>query len=278
MSWWQAIILGVVEGLTEFLPISSTGHLTIVEKLMDMSLEDPSLLAFTVIIQIGAILAAVLYFWGDIWRVVCAWWGGLWKASERSSFDYKYGWAIILGSVPIAVIGLLFKDEIETVLRSLWFVAGGLIVWSGVMWLADRQKGKERNEEQATWRDTLTIGFVQCLSLIPGVSRSGATISAGLFRGFDRVTATKLSFFLGIPALVAAGLLQAVTQYHYISDGVGWLNTLLATVVSFMVGYISIAWLLKFVASNNFSLFIWYRLALGLIIITLLLTGIVEAV
>ncbi len=278
MQWWQAIILGVIEGVTEFLPISSTGHLTIAQKLMGMSLEDQSLLAFTAVIQIGAIIAAIIYFWDDIWRVLGAWWAGLWAAEKRKKFDYKYGWAIIIGSVPIALVGLLFKDEIETVLRSLWFVAIGLIVWSGVMWLADRYGKATRPEKSTTWKDALIIGAVQVLSLIPGVSRSGATMSAGLLRGFDRVAATKLSFFLGIPALVAAGALQAVTQYQHIADGVGWFNTLLASVVSFLVGYAAIAWLLKFVASNNFSLFIWYRLGLGALLIVLLLTSIISAV
>ena len=278
MTWWQAVIFGIIEGVTEFLPVSSTGHLTIAEKLMGMSLEDPSIVAFTAVIQIGAIVAAILYFWKDIWRVVVAWWTGLWRKQGRKQFDYRYGWAIIIGSLPIAVIGLLFKDEIETVLRSLWFVAFGLIGWSVVMWLADRAaKSAKRGEEQTTWKDTVMIGTVQCLSLIPGVSRSGATISAGLFRGFDRVAATKLSFFLGIPALVAAGALQTVTQYHHIADGVGWGNTLIATIVSFVVGYAAIAWLLKFVASNNFSLFIWYRVGLGALIIVLLCTGAVSA-
>lgn len=278
MQWWQAIILGIIEGVTEFLPISSTGHLTIAQKLMGMSLEDQSLLAFTAVIQIGAIIAAIIYFWDDIWRVLGAWWAGLWAAEKRKKFDYKYGWAIIIGSVPIALVGLLFKDEIETVLRSLWFVAIGLIVWSGVMWLADRYGKATRPEKSTTWKDALIIGAVQVLSLIPGVSRSGATMSAGLLRGFDRVAATKLSFFLGIPALVAAGALQAVTQYQHIADGVGWFNTLLATVVSFLVGYAAIAWLLKFVASNNFSLFIWYRLGLGALLIVLLLTSTISAV
>lgn len=278
MEWWHAVILGIIEGITEFLPVSSTGHLTIVEKLMGMQVNDPSVTAFTVIIQIGAIIAAIVYFWGDIWRVLSAWWQGLWNKKKRSSFDYGYGWAIILGSLPIAVIGLTFKDEIETVLRSLWFVAIGLIGWSVVMWLADRAVKNGRKEEQTTWRDTLAIGFMQCVSLIPGVSRSGATISAGLFRGFDRVAATKLSFFLGIPALAAAGLLQAFTQYQHISAGVGWGNTLIATVVSFVVGYVAIAWLLKFVASNNFSLFIWYRVGLGAVLIVLLLRGVISAV
>ena len=278
MQWWQAIVLGIIEGVTEFLPVSSTGHLTIAQKLMGMSLEDQSLLAFTAVIQIGAIIAAIIYFWDDIWRVLGAWWAGLWAAEKRKKFDYKYGWAIIIGSVPIALVGLLFKDEIETVLRSLWFVAIGLIVWSGVMWLADRYGKATRPEKSTTWKDALIIGAVQVLSLIPGVSRSGATMSAGLLRGFDRVAATKLSFFLGIPALVAAGALQAVTQYQHIADGVGWFNTLLATVVSFLVGYAAIAWLLKFVASNNFSLFIWYRLGLGALLIVLLLTSIISAV
>ena len=279
MEWWQAIILGIVEGITEFLPVSSTGHLTIVQKLFGMQLDDPSLVAFTVIIQIGAIIAAIIYFWQDIWRVLTAWWKGLWQTSERKKFDYKYGWAIIIGSVPIAVVGLLFHDEIETVLRSLWFVAFGLIGWSVVMWLADRAGQKaSRQENQTTWKDTLIIGTTQCLSLIPGLSRSGATISAGLFRGFDRVTATKLSFFLGIPALVAAGVMQIVTQYQYISDGVGWGNTLLAGIVSLIIGYISIAWLLKFVSSNNFSAFIWYRVGLGIIIVGLLTTGVITAI
>ena len=279
MEWWQAIILGIVEGITEFLPVSSTGHLTIVQKLFGMQLDDPSLVAFTVIIQIGAIIAAIIYFWQDIWRVLTAWWKGLWQTSERKKFDYKYGWAIIIGSVPIAVVGLLFHDKIETVLRSLWFVAFGLIGWSVVMWLADRAGQKaSRQENQTTWKDTLIIGTTQCLSLIPGSSRSGATISAGLFRGFDRVTATKLSFFLGIPALVAAGVMQIVTQYQYISDGVGWGNTLLAGIVSLIIGYISIAWLLKFVSSNNFSAFIWYRVGLGIIIVGLLTTGVITAI
>lgn len=278
MTWWQAILLGIIEGVTEFLPISSTGHLTIAEKLMGMNLGDASLTAFTVIIQIGAIAAAVLYFWKDIWRVLTAWWRGLWWRRARRSFDYNYGWAIILGSVPIAVVGLVFKDEIETVLRSLWFVAFALIGWSIVMWLTDKYASGKRRENDTTWKDTLIIGLGQCLALIPGVSRSGATISVGLMRGFDRVTVTKLSFFLGIPALVAAGTLQAVTEHKHITSGVGWGATLLATAVAFVVGYLSIAWLLKFVANNNFSLFIWYRVGIGALIIVLLMSGAITAV
>ncbi len=278
MSWWQAIVLGIIEGITEFLPISSTGHLTIAEKLMGMPLDNEGLIAFTAIIQIGAIAAAVIYFWQDIQRVLIAWWRGLWWKRARRQFDYKYGWAIIIGSVPIAVVGLVFKDEIETVLRSLWFVAGALIIWSGVMWLADKYATTKRVEKDTTWRDTLVIGLGQCLSLVPGVSRSGATISVGLLRGFDRVTVTKLSFFLGIPALVAAGLLEVVTKYKHISGGVGWTSTIIATVVSFGVGYVAVAWLLKFVQNNNFRSFIVYRFVLGLLLIVLLGAGIISHV
>ena len=278
MSWWQAIVLGIIEGITEFLPISSTGHLTIAEKLMGMPLDDEGLIAFTAIIQIGAIAAAIIYFWQDIQRVLIAWWRGLWWKRARRKFDYKYGWAIIIGSVPIAVVGLVFKDEIETVLRSLWFVAGALIVWSGVMWLADKYATAKRVEKDTTWKDTLVIGLGQCLSLVPGVSRSGATISVGLLRGFDRVTVTKLSFFLGIPALVAAGLLEVVTKYKHISGGVGWTSTIIATVVSFGVGYVAVAWLLKFVQNNNFRSFIVYRFVLGLLLMVLLGAGIISHV
>ena len=278
MSWWQAIVLGIIEGITEFLPISSTGHLTIAEKLMGMPLDNEGLIAFTAIIQIGAIAAAIIYFWQDIQRVLIAWWRGLWWKRARRQFNYKYGWAIIIGSVPIAVVGLVFKDEIETVLRSLWFVAGALIVWSGVMWLADKYATAKRVEKDTTWKDTLVIGLGQCLSLVPGVSRSGATISVGLLRGFDRVTVTKLSFFLGIPALVAAGLLEVVTKYKHISGGVGWTSTIIATVVSFGVGYVAVAWLLKFIQNNNFRSFIVYRFVLGLLLMVLLGAGMISHV
>ena len=236
-------------------------------------------MAFTAIIQIGAILAAVIYFWSDIWRILQAWWRGLWCKRARRKFDYKYGWAIIIGSIPIAIVGLLFKHEVETVLRSLWFVAFGLIGWSVVMWLADnRAANNKRGETETSWRDTLAIGAGQCLSLIPGVSRSGATISVGLFRGFDRVSVTKLSFFLGIPALVAAGLLEVATKYKHISGGVGWTPTIVATVISFGVGYLAVSWLLKFIQSNNFRPFIIYRFVLGLFLLVMLSMGMISHV
>lgn len=276
MTIWEAILLGIVEGVTEFLPVSSTGHLTILEKLLGYSINGADITAFTAIIQIGAVLATLLYFRNDIIRIGAAWFKGVINAKYRQDPDYRFGWAIALGSIPIGIIGLLFQHHIETTLRSLWVVAIALIVWSGVMWIADRYATQKRHEDAVTWKDTLMIGAVQCLALIPGVSRSGATMSAGLFRGFDRVTVTKLSFFLSIPALLAAGVLQTLENIDTISHGVGWLPTIIATVVSFGVAYVSVAWLLKFIAKHNYSVFIWYRLALGSVIILLLLTNIIS--
>lgn len=279
MNWLDAVLLGAIEGITEFLPISSTGHLTIAEKLLGYQIDDPEVTAFTAIIQIGAIAAAVIYFRNDIWRVGMSWLRGLFDSQTRKKNpDYMYGWAIIVGSIPIAIVGLVFQETIETTLRSLWFVAAGLIGWSAVLWLADRKAPQLKSEKDVTWKDTLVMGAVQCMALIPGVSRSGATMSAGLFAGFDRVTVTRLSFFLGIPALVAAGTLQAITRADDIGSGViGWGPTILATAVSFVVGYAAIAWLLRFVATNTFTIFIQYRLVVGVLLVVLLSTGTISA-
>ena len=277
MQVWHAIILGVIEGITEFLPISSTGHLTIAEKRLGYSISDSSITAFTAIIQSGAVLATVVYFWKDISRVLMAWIRGLFVNKYRKNSDYKYGWAIIIGSIPIAIVGILFKDEIETVLRSLWFVAIALILWSLVMWWADKKAKQNLHEEDITWRDTLAVGIAQCLALIPGVSRSGATMSAGLLRNFDRVAVTKLSFFLSIPALSAAGILQIISKHSAIGASVGWTATIIATLISFVVAYISVAWLLKFVAKHDYSVFIWYRVIVGVLLLIALATNFISA-
>lgn len=277
MDILHAILLGIVEGVTEFLPVSSTGHLTIVEKLLGYEINAPGITAFTAVVQIGAIAAAVVYFWQDIVRIVTAWCRGLVNVADRHSADYRMGWFIIIGSLPVALVGLLFKDEIETVLRSMWFVVGGLVVWSIVMLVADRKGTQKRAERDITWKDALIIGSVQCLSLVPGVSRSGATIAAGLFRGIDRVAATRLSFFLGIPALVAAGGLQAATHASTISRTVGWGPMIVGIATSFVVGYLSIAWLIKFVSHHNFTPFVIYRMALAVVIIGLLTSGVILA-
>jgi undecaprenyl-diphosphatase len=270
-----AVVLGVVEGVTEFLPVSSTGHLTIAEQLMGLNIKDPDVTAFTAVIQIGAILAALVYFWSDIARMVTAFVKGLVNPAARAEFDFKFACYVIAGSIPIAVIGLAFHNVIETTLRSMWFVAAALILWSGVMVFAERAATQRRTERELTLKDVLIVGFVQCIALIPGVSRSGATISAGLLRDFDRVTATRLSFFLGIPALTAAGLLEAVKARDDISNGVGWLPTLVATVVSFVVAYASVAWLLKFVARHSIAVFVWYRVGLGILLMALLATNVI---
>lgn len=278
MSWWQAVILGIVEGLTEFLPISSTGHITVLSKFFGFTINAPDVTAFTAIIQIGAIIAAILYFRKDIVRIAGAWFSGLSNKAKRDSVDYRFGWAVLIGSLPIAIVGLAFREHIETTLRSLWVVAIMLILWSGVMWLADTRARQDRVEKDTKWYDTLMIGLAQCLALIPGVSRSGATISIGLFRGFDRVTATRLAFFLGIPALLAAGVFQAVTQHEHISAGIGWAPTIIATVFSFIAGYGAVAWLISFISKHSYRGFIIYRVLLGLAIVVLLSTGVIAAV
>ncbi|MGP9695408.1 undecaprenyl-diphosphate phosphatase [Brachybacterium sp. AOP25-B2-12] len=281
MNWLHAVILGIVEGITEFLPVSSTGHLTIIEKLLGHDIEGRGITAFTAVIQIGAILAAVLFFRKDIVRIVIAWFRGLAGAEARRDPDYTLGWGIILGSIPVAVVGLAFRDLIEGGLRNLWVVAIALLVWSAAMWAADRMaalRADPKEMQDISIRDALIIGGFQALSpLFPGVSRSGATISAGLALGYDRVTSTRLSFFMGIPALVAAGAMQAVTSFDDISETVGWVPTIIATVVSFVVAYAAIAWLLRFVSKNSFTSFIVYRIIVALVLMGLLAGGVISA-
>ena len=278
MNWLHAVLLGIVEGITEFLPVSSTGHLNIVEKLLGHDITETGTTAFTAVIQVGAIIAAIIYFWADIVRIITAWFKGLNNQQARQNPDYTLGWGIILGSIPVAVVGLLLKRFIEESVRSLWVIAGALIIWSAVMWLADRQQNLTKGMKDVTVKDALIIGAFQALSpVLPGISRSGATISAGLFLKFDRVTATRLSFFMGIPSLVAAGLLEAVTEAGAISDTVGWTPSIIATVVSGVVAYATIAWLLRFVSSNKFTSFLVYRVLLGLIIIALVSAGTIAA-
>ena len=269
LTYFDSIILGIVEGLSEFLPISSTGHLTVAEKMLGLTVDANAITAYTAIIQLGAIAATVLYFFKDIVRLLGAWFRGLVSAEERSHHDYQLAWAVIIGSIPVAVVGFLGRGAIKGGLRSLWVVAAALILWSGVMWVAERRhtvlekKDLVRGEGDVTMRDGLVIGLVQCFSLIPGVSRSGATISAGLINGLDRVTATRLSFFMAIPALTAAGLYESkdvdptVTPYGQMAVGI---------VIAFVVAYASIAWLLRFVAHHPITIFVWYRVALGLVL------------
>jgi len=274
MDYLQAVILGIVEGLTEFLPVSSTGHLTIAEKLMGLNIDDTQVTAFTAVIQMGAIAAVVLYFWRDIWRIARAWVVGLVKPEYRGRFDHRMGWFVIIGTIPIGVVGYLAKDLITGPLRSLWVVAFALIGWSVVMLVAERIASQDRGENRLDVKDVVVIGLVQCLALIPGVSRSGATISAGLFRGLDRVAATRISFFLSIPALVGAGAYEMKDAF---GPGISVGETAVGTAVSFVVAYASIAWLLQFVAHHSIGRFVPYRVALGIAVIVMLVTGVVTA-
>ncbi|MDX2973274.1 undecaprenyl-diphosphate phosphatase [Kribbella solani] len=274
MTIWDSIILGIVEGLTEFLPVSSTGHLTIVSKMLGLKIDDPAITGYTAVIQIGAIAAVVLYFWKDIRRIAVAWVRGLANPEHRGEFDHRMGWYVIVGSLPIVLAGFLARDLISGPLRSLWWVAGALIGWSFVMVAAERLSSKARPLERITLVDAIVMGVVQCLALIPGVSRSGATISAGLFRGLDRVAATRIAFLLGIPALVGAGIYELKDA---LNGGVGAVPLIVGTVVSFVVAYASVAWLLRFVAKHTIEVFAFYRVLLGIVLIILLATSTITA-
>jgi len=282
LSYLDAVVLGIVEGLTEYLPVSSTGHLTVTEKLLGLQVDEAAVTAYTAVIQLGAIAATLLYFFRDIIRFAVAWFRGLGSEAAREDPDYGLAWAVVIGSIPVGIVGFLARDLISGGLRSLWVVAAALLLWSVVMVVAERvyaryeARGLLRGEHSVRPVDGLVIGLVQCFSLIPGISRSGATISAGIARGIDRVTATRLSFFLAIPALTAAGLFQAVEEKDGLSAlGVG--PVLLGLVVAFVVAYASIAWLLRFVASNTLIPFVWYRVVLAIVLIGVLATGVLSA-
>ena len=274
MNYFDAIILGIVEGLTEFLPVSSTGHLTIAEKILGLHTDDDAVTGFTAVIQMGAIAAVVVYFARDIWNIARTWVLGLVKPEYRGHRDFRMGWYVIVGTIPVGIAGFALRDVVKNDLRSLWVVAIALICWSAVMWAAERSARQDRSEKRLNLTDALVVGLVQCISLVPGVSRSGATISAGLFRGLDRVTATRLSFFLSIPALLAAGFFELKDALGGdISPG----ETVVGTLVAFVVAYASIAWLLRFVAHHAITWFVPYRVALGAVLLVLLASGVMSA-
>ncbi|WP_369383075.1 undecaprenyl-diphosphate phosphatase [Streptomyces sp. cg36] len=271
----QATVLGIVEGVTEFLPVSSTGHLKITEGLMGIPVDDKAVVAFTAVIQVGAIAAVLVYFFKDIVRIVRAWGRGLAHREERHHHDYRFAWWVIYATIPIVAVGLAAKPLIEGALASLWVVAASLIVGSGLMWAADQMGRHKRGEDDTTLKDAMLVGCSQILALLfPGFSRSGATISTGLILDLDRVAATRLSFFLGIPALTGAGLYELKDA---IGAGVDTLPLVVGTAVSFVVAYASIAWLLKFVAKHSFNAFVTYRIAAGVLLFGLLATGALSA-
>jgi undecaprenyl-diphosphatase len=275
ISIGQAAALGVVEGVTEFLPVSSTGHLKITEGLMGIPVDDTSVVGFTAVIQVGAIAAVLVYFFRDIVRIVSAWGRGLTDKQERYHHDYKFAWWVIYATVPIVIVGLAAKQLVEGPLASLWVVAGSLIVGSGVMWAADQMGRHKRGEDDTTFKDAMLVGSSQILALLfPGFSRSGATMSTALILDLDRVAATRLSFFLGIPALTGAGLYELKDA---VGAGVGAAPLIVGTAVSFVVAYASIAWLLKFVSRHSFNAFVVYRIIVGVLLLTLLGTGALNA-
>jgi undecaprenyl-diphosphatase len=272
---WQAALLGVIEGVTEFLPISSTGHLKIAEGLLGIDVGDDSVVAFSAVIQVGAIAAVVVYFFRDIIRLVTAWVRGLRHREHRVDHDYRFAWWVIWATLPIVVVGLLTKPLVEGPLGSLWVVAAALVAGSAFMWFADRRGRHDRPESEVTFADSMIVGSAQILALLfPGFSRSGATISTGLLRGLDRVAATRLSFFLSIPALTGAGLYELKDA---VGGDVGVPALVVGTGVSFVVAYASIAWLLRYVARHTFNLFVGYRLVVAALLVVLLVTGAVTA-
>ncbi len=271
----QAVILGIVEGLTEFLPVSSTGHLKLVEGLMNIPVKDDSVVGFTAVIQVGAIAAVFVYFFKDIARFVGAWLRGITDRRERNNHDYKFTWWVIYATIPIVVVGLAAKPLIDGPLGSLWVVAFSLIGGSAVMWAAEQMARFKRGEDDVTMKDAMIVGTSQILALLfPGFSRSGATISTALVRDLDRMAATRLSFFLGLPALTGAGLYELKDAT---SGGVGLPALAVGTLVSFVVAYASIAWLLRFVARHSFNSFVIYRIVVGFLLIGLLMGHVVDA-
>ena len=271
----QAAVLGVVEGLTEFLPVSSTGHLKITEGLMSIPVDDKAVVGFSAVIQVGAIAAVFLYFFKDIVRICAAWGRGLVNKEERYHHDYKFAWWVIAATIPIVVVGLAAKPLIEGPLASLWVVAASLIVGSGVMWAADQMGRHKRGEGDTTFKDAMLVGSSQILALLfPGFSRSGATMSTALVLDLDRVAATRLSFFLGLPALTGAGIYELKDA---LGAGVGAAPLLVGTVISFVVAYGSIAWLLKYVAKHSFNAFVIYRIIVGVLLLGLLGGGVISS-
>jgi undecaprenyl-diphosphatase len=268
MSTLEALVLGLVQGLTEFLPISSSGHLRIVPALLGW--EDPGA-GFTAVIQLGTMAAVLIYFRAELWRIARAWTGELRLPYRRRSHEANLGWFILLGTIPISIFGFVFRDQIESGARSLYLIGSALILFSFVMLLAEHLGSRRRPLEEMDGRDGLYIGVAQALALIPGVSRSGATISAGLLRGFDRVAAARYSFLLSVPAVVLSGLFELRKVGEAGEPPVG--ATIVATLVAFATGYAAIAWLIRYLGNHSLRVFVAYRIPLGILVLILTATG-----
>ncbi|MFM8927894.1 MAG: undecaprenyl-diphosphate phosphatase [Rhodoluna sp.] len=277
MNIFQAIILGIVQGLTEFLPVSSSAHVQIASELMQvpgLADENSSTTAFIATIQLGTELAVLIYFAKDILRLMKAWFKGLFNKSARKNRDYKLAWMIIVASLPVGIAGLAFRHFIEETVRTLWVISFTMIIFGVVLYFADKMGKRTKEIKDLNWGNALVYGFGQMLSVIPGVSRSGASISFGLFAGFKRVDAARFAFLIGIPAVVASGLLQFQASYQNLNPDE--LNgTIVATITSFAVGYVVIAGLLKYLNRGSFLPFVIWRVSVGVILLALLGFGIV---
>ena len=272
VSWFEALVLGIVQGLTEFLPISSSAHILIVSTLFGWG--DPGA-AFTAVTQLGTETAVLVYFRRDIWRILTTWTRSLYTPELRGNIDARMGWYVIIGTLPIGFFGFVFSDQIETAARNLWLVATVLILFGLVLGAADRYGREDKTLDDLTARTGLIYGFGQALALIPGVSRSGATISTGRVLGFDRPSATRYAFLLAIPAVLVSGLYEATKIGDDTSTS--WGPTIFATVIAFFIGYAVISWLIRYVSHGSFLPFVIYRVALGALLLVLLGTGVIAA-
>ena len=274
MNWFEAAFLGLIQGLTEFLPISSSAHLRIIGEMLPNA-ADPGA-AFTAITQLGTETAVVVFFWKDIVRIIGAWFNALRGKVPHSDPDAKMGWLIIIGSLPIGVLGLLFETQIDTTFRSLWIVATTLVIFGLILAVADHYGSQNRQLKQLTPAHGIFFGLAQAMALIPGVSRSGGTITAGLFMGYTREAAARYSFLLAIPAVFASGLYKLAKSFD--EPGIYSLPQIgLATLIAFIVGFVIVGWFLKFVSTHSYRLFVWYRIALGLALYVLLGFGVINA-
>ena len=282
MSWPQVVVLAIVQGLTEFLPVSSSGHLALASRLFFAGDAGAS---FTAVTQLGTEVAVLVYFANDIARIATAWLSGVASAlaktplpAERET-DYRMGWYVIIGSVPIVIVGVLFQHFIRGDVRNLWVIASAMVGFSLVIAAAEYVGRQHRHADQLTVKDGFLVGAAQCLALIPGVSRSGATISAGLFLGMDRALAARFGFLLGIPAVFASGLHELPNAFNPVTEGMSatGLQLLVSVVITFVVGYAAISWLLRFVSSHTMYWFVGYRLIAGTTILVLLATGMLAA-
>lgn len=277
MTWVEVIVLGVVQGLTEFLPVSSSAHLRIVGEVF---FHHDAGASFTAVTQLGTEAAVLIFFAKDIWRITRIWIVGLWDREVRTEFDYRMAWYVIIGTIPIGALGYLFKDQVRTAARNLWITATVLIVFALVLAFAELLGSKARPLERLRLRDGVTMGLAQCLALIPGVSRSGATLSAGLFIGLRRDAATRYSFLLAIPAVLASGIFSIPDVFAPAEPGIpapSAAQMVIATIIAFGLGYASIAWLLRWVARHTFYIFVFYRIALGGALLGALTTGALAA-